>query len=297
MLREYDDYRQVLEKHLLDYMPQVDAKARTIFESMRYSLLSGGKRLRPVLLLASCDFAGGDIYEALPFACALEYIHTYSLIHDDLPSMDNDDFRRGNPTNHKVYGDDIALLAGDGLLNTACEIMFRDLTYCYDDDKKLRRHISAGLTITKAAGVTGMIAGQLCDVENIFRDCSTEMLDFIDANKTGKLIDAAIAAGLAVGGASNDVTDAFAVYSSCLGKSFQISDDILDATGDEKLVGKKTGKDSDQGKCSYVVINGLDAAEKRLHELTDQAVAAVEGLGEDVSFFTALARKLEKRRA
>ncbi|MBF1332130.1 MAG: polyprenyl synthetase family protein, partial [Mogibacterium diversum] len=163
---DYNEYKALIEEHLLDYIPKIDIKAQTLFESMKYSVTSGGKRLRPVLLLAACDFAGGNIYEALPFACAIEYIHTYSLIHDDLPAMDNDDLRRGNPTNHKVFGEDIAILGGDALLNTAMELMFRDFTYQFDNLEKLRRHCRAGLIIAKAAGVNGMIAGQVVDVEN-----------------------------------------------------------------------------------------------------------------------------------
>ena len=146
-MHSYDEYKAIIEQHLLDYIPKIDIKARTLFDSMKYSVMSGGKRLRPVMLLAACEFSGGDIYEALPFACALEYIHTYSLIHDDLPAMDNDDLRRGNPTNHKVFGEDIAVLGGDALFNTAMEVMFRDLTYFFDDSEKLKRHSCAGLTI------------------------------------------------------------------------------------------------------------------------------------------------------
>ena len=297
MLNNYDEYKGIVEKHLLDYIPQVDSKARTVFESMKYSLMSGGKRLRPVLLLAACDFAGGDIYEALPYACALEYIHTYSLIHDDLPAMDNDDLRRGNPTNHRVYGEDIAILAGDGLLNTAFEVMFRTATYHFDNEKKLRHHITAGLEIAKSAGINGMIAGQVCDVENQHIDCSSEMVDFIDENKTGALLRAPLLAGLSIANADKDMVAHFSVYAECIGRAFQISDDILDMIGDEKVIGKKTHKDEDKGKCNYASYNGYDSALERLHELTVDAISALDAYGDTAVFFTGLAEDLENRKA
>lgn len=297
MLNNYDEYKAVVEKHLLDYIPQVDSKANTIFDAMKYSLLSGGKRLRPVLLLAACDFAGGDIYEALPYACALEYIHTYSLIHDDLPAMDNDDLRRGNPTSHIVYGEDIAVLAGDALLNTACEVMFRTVTYHFDDEEKMRHHITAGLEIVKSAGINGMIAGQTCDVENQHIDCSSEMIDFIDVNKTGALLKAPIIAGLTIAQADKTMLSHFSAYAECIGKAFQISDDILDMVGDEKLLGKKTQKDEDMGKCNFATLNGYESAVETLHELTDEAVTSIDLYGDSAVFFTDLARNLENRKA
>lgn len=233
---DYNEYKALIEEHLLDYIPRIDTKAQTLFESMKYSVMSGGKRLRPVLLLAACDFAGGNIYEALPFACAIEYIHTYSLIHDDLPAMDNDDLRRGNPTNHKVFGEDIAILGGDALLNTAMELMFRDFTYQFDNLEKLRRHCRAGLIIAKAAGVNGMIAGQVVDVENNTKVNLQDYVDFIEENKTGALICAPIVAGLSIAGADESTIDAFNVYARCIGKAFQISDDILDTTDRKSVV-------------------------------------------------------------
>lgn len=296
-MKQYDEYKAMIEAHLLDYIPKVDVKARTLYESMKYSVLSGGKRLRPVLLLAACDFGGGDLAEALPYACAVEYIHTYSLIHDDLPAMDNDDLRRGNPTNHKVYGEDIAILAGDGLLNTACEVMFRDLTYFFDNPKKLRSHARAGLAITKAAGINGMIAGQVCDIETQFRKCGSEMVEFIEANKTGQLLIAPVLAGLAIASADKETSGAFRTFAEYLGKAFQISDDILDLTGSAEELGKNTGKDEEQGKANYAVVHGLAQAEARLHELTECACEALRDCGENAEFFCELARKLEKRKA
>lgn len=297
-MHNYEEYKSIIEKHLLDYIPKIDIKARTLFDSMKYSLMSGGKRLRPVLLLAACDFAGGDIYEALPYACALEYIHTYSLIHDDLPAMDNDDLRRGNPTNHKIFGEDIAILGGDALLNTAMELMFRDFTYHFDNPEKLKRHCCAGLAIAKAAGVNGMIAGQVVDVENGMKDCSREFVDFIEENKTGALISAPIIAGLGIAGAEKELVDAFTVYARCIGKAFQISDDILDMTGSAEELGKTPGKDSQQEKANFAIVNGIEQARQELHRLTITAIESIERFEtSDKKFFTDLALKLEQRRA
>ena len=154
----FDDYRELIEKHLTDFIPDVDHKSITLYDSMKYSITSGGKRIRPVLLLAACDFCGGKVEEALPYACAIEYIHTYSLIHDDLPCMDNDDLRRGVPTNHKVYGEAVATLAGDGLQAAAYEVMNRDMFLYFDDKNALKRRIRAAYEISKGSGCRGMVA-------------------------------------------------------------------------------------------------------------------------------------------
>lgn len=296
-MNSYDYYKDLVEKHLMDYVPKVAPNARTLYDAMRYSLLSGGKRIRPVLLLATCDFAGGDVYEALPYACAIEYIHTYSLIHDDLPAMDDDDLRRGNPTNHKVYGEAMAILAGDGLLNTAHELLLRNLTYYFDNTQKLKNHVKAALYISKSAGINGMIAGQVADIEGETMDCSKDMLDFIDSNKTGALLSAPIVAGMYLSGAPEKMLDDFLHYSEMIGRAFQISDDILDVTGDEAVVGKKLGKDVDLGKCNYVAVMGLEPARQELHELTEQAVQLMGKYGENAQFFIDLAQKLERRKA
>lgn len=294
-MNNYEFYKDIIEKHLMDYVPSVSPNVCTLYEAMQYSVRSGGKRIRPVLLLASCDFAGGDIYEALPFACAIEYIHTYSLIHDDLPAMDNDDLRRGNPTNHKVFGEAMAILAGDGLLNTAHELLIRNLTYHFDNPEKLKNHIRAALYISKSAGINGMIAGQVADIEGENSDCSKEMLDFIDSNKTGALLSAPIIAGMYIAGASAEMMTDFLRYSELIGRAFQIADDILDATGDEAVVGKKTGKDADLGKCNYVAVLGLEEARKELHRLTIEAQELMTKYGDKAGFFVDLAAKLEGR--
>lgn len=294
---KYDEYKDYINENLTSFFPAIEPFAATIDKAMAYSLQVGGKRLRPVLLLAACDFAGGCIEEALPYACSLEYIHTYSLIHDDLPAMDNDDLRRGKPTNHKVFGEDMAILAGDGLLNTAAETMSRDLTKYYDDPVKMVNHAKAGLAIIESAGVKGMIAGQVADVENQYNEATAELVEFIDANKTGALLTAPVIAGLNIAGADDKMIEDFRSFAAKLGKAFQISDDILDAEGDEKLIGKKVGKDQDAGKCNYVCVHGIDAAKAKLHELTVGAKEALAPYGDDASFFIELAEKLEIRKA
>ena len=186
--RSFDEYKELVDQHLMDFIPNIDNKSISLYESMKYSLTAGGKRLRPVLLLAACEFAGGNIREAIPYACAIEYIHTYSLIHDDLPAMDNDDLRRGLPTNHKVYGDAIAILAGDGLLNCAFEAISKDMMLFYDSPEKIRKRVNAAYEIAKGAGVRGMVAGQVSDIEAENAIASKEMLEYIHLNKTGALI-------------------------------------------------------------------------------------------------------------
>lgn len=296
MNENYYGYKQLIDEHLLDYIPSVDNKSVSLYDSMKYSLTAGGKRLRPILLLAACDFAGGDIKEALPYACAIEYIQTYSLIHDDLPAMDNDDLRRGLPTNHKVYGDGIATLAGDGLLTSAFEVMNKDMYLYFDDLTKLRRRINASYTIAKGAGIRGMVAGQVSDIESEHAQCSNEMLEYIHLNKTGALIVASIKAGLYLAGASDDVIVDFTEYGENLGLSYQIADDVLDIRGNESELGKKTGVDAIQEKITYVSLNGLEKSEARLEELTNNAVKAIEKYYDNAEFFRDLVVYLAKRK-
>lgn len=285
MEKTYDDYKQLIEEHLLDYLPVIDGKSLTLYESMKYSLNAPGKRIRPVLLLATCDFVGGDIYKALPYACALEYIHTYSLIHDDLPAMDNDDLRRGIPTNHKVYGDAIAILAGDGLLNSAFETMSKDLFMYFDNPEELHKRINASYIITKNSGCKGMIAGQVADIECEDSSCSKDMLDYIHINKTGALIEAAIQAGLYLGAASTDTFNSFTRYAQCLGLAYQIHDDILDVTKTTEEIGKPQGSDAESGKSTYVSLYGLEESQNKLNEVIEDAHKSLEQYYENAEFF------------
>ena len=296
MDRHYEDYKKIIDEHLLDFIPNIDNKSISLYESMKYSLTAGGKRIRPVLLLAACDFAGGDIREALPYACAMEYIHTYSMIHDDLPAMDNDDLRRGLPTNHKVYGEALAILAGDGLLTSAFEAMNKDLMLYFDDAEKMAKRIRAINAIAKGAGCRGMVAGQVSDIERESNEYSNEMLEYIHINKTGALIIAAIKAGLYLGNPSKDMLSNLDIYSENLGLAYQIADDILDEIGDPKELGKSIGSDKKQHKNTYTSLNGLDAAFARLKQLTDDALEAIAPYYDNAEFFRDLALQLKTRR-
>lgn len=296
MERSYQDYKEIIDAHLLDFIPNIDNKSISLYESMKYSLTAGGKRLRPILLLAACEFAGGDINEAIPYACAVEYIHTYSLIHDDLPAMDNDDLRRGLPTNHKIYGDALAILAGDGLLTTAFEAINKDMMMYFDNPEKMRKRISASFEIAKGAGCKGMVAGQVSDIEAETNDCSNEMLEYIHINKTAALIKSAIKAGLYLGNPSSDMLSQLDKYAENLGLAYQIADDILDVIGNPEELGKETGSDKKKNKTTYTSINGLEAAQGRLEQLTENAVEAIADYYDNAEFFRDLVLELKDRR-
>lgn len=294
--RTYDDYKELVERHIMDFIPNIDNKSISMYESMKYSLMAGGKRLRPVLLLASCEFAGGNIREAVPYACAMEYIHTYSLIHDDLPAMDNDDLRRGLPTNHKVYGEALAILAGDGLLTCAFEAITKDMMMVYDDQEKIRKRVNAAYEIAKGAGCRGMVAGQVSDIEAENAVASNEMLEYIHLNKTGALIRAAVKAGLYLGSPDDKMIDNMQKYAEYLGLAYQIADDILDVVGNPEEMGKSMGSDVKKNKNTYPSINGLDAAYRRLDEVTSKAVESIGEYYDNAEFFRDLVLRLAKRK-
>ena len=293
--RSFDEYKELVDQHLMDFIPNIDNKSISLYESMKYSLTAGGKRLRPVLLLAACEFAGGNIKEAIPYACAIEYIHTYSLIHDDLPAMDNDDLRSGLPTNHKVYGDAIAILAGDGLLNCAFEAISKDMMLFYDSPEKIRKRVNAAYEIAKGAGVRGMVAGQVSDIEAENAIASKEMLEYIHLNKTGALIRAAIKAGLYLGNPTDSMINDLEKYSENLGIAYQIADDIMDVVGNPDEMGKAAGSDEKKHKNTYTSILDIDHARNRLDELTAKAVESIEKYYDNAEFFRNLVLDLAKR--
>lgn len=295
MNADYKRYLELVEMHLVDILPDVDPKSLTIYEAMKYSLVAGGKRLRPCLVMAACEFAGGNVQTALPYACAIEYVHTYSLIHDDLPCMDDDDYRRGRLTNHKVYGEDMATLAGDGLLTTAFEAMSKDMFLYFDNETELKRRIKAMYEIAKGAGCGGMLAGQVADVENEGKSGSAEMLDYIHINKTAAMIIAAVRAGAHLGGASDKILQDLTVYGEDLGLAFQIVDDILDIVGDAEEMGKETGMDEKRGKLTYPSIYGLDASYERVDELTQHALGVMAPYYDNAEFFNDLVEDLAQR--
>jgi geranylgeranyl diphosphate synthase type II len=265
---------------------------------MRYTLSAPGKRIRPVLLLLSCEFSGGNAQEALPYACAMEFIHNYSLIHDDLPAMDDDDLRRGAATNHKIFGEAMAILAGDGLLSAAFELLYRDSLLYLNSTKKLKRRIRAGAEIAKGCGCRGMIAGQVADVEAEGKQASAELLDYIHINKTAALIQSSVVAGAYLGGAGQAMIENLRIFGESLGLAFQIADDILDVTGDRDMIGKTPGKDARQQKAAYPAVHGIEASQRRLYELTDRASEAItccKGNQEKAKAFLDLTRMLRTR--
>ena len=271
-------YKERLEKALSD-LP-MEGAPDILKESMRYSLLSGGKRLRGCLLLSACEMAGGHADDALPFACALEMIHAYSLIHDDLPAMDNDTMRRGKPTNHVVYGEAVAILAGDALLTHAFEIMAQS------------NHPAAFRAlgeIAKAAGVSGMIAGQTLDVTMEGSKPEKELVEKIHLGKTAALLTAPITAGLMLAGASEAQITAGREFGMHLGVAFQIVDDILDLEGDPALMGKTLGKDQAEGKLTWPACVGLNQAKADAKQHIDSAVSALVPFGKKAEFLQALA--------
>ncbi len=293
-MKTFEEYRKYVEKHFLDVFPGKEENAGVLYDSMIYSLTAGGKRLRPVLLLASCELAGGSAEKAMPYASAIEYIHTYSLIHDDLPAMDNDDLRRGMKTNHVVFGAGMATLAGDGLLNTAFEIMTDDIRNAASDGDDVKGRIDAEYEIAKGAGVSGMVAGQAADIRAENGEGGQDLLRYIQLNKTAALIRAAVRSGLFIGGASEEMLDGMTRYAEDLGIAFQIADDILDVKSTTEELGKPVGSDEENGKLTFVSLNGLDRSYEELKKLTDEAVDSASPFDSE-GFFTGLALGLEKR--
>jgi len=293
--RTFDEYKALIDEHLMDFIPDIDQKSITLYDSMRYSLNAGGKRIRPVLLLAACEFCGGTAEEALPYACALEYLHTYSLIHDDLPCMDDDELRRGQPTNHMVYGDGVATLAGDGLQAAAYEAMQRDMLLYFDNFDALKSRIRAAYEIAKGAGVTGMVAGQIADVEAENKKSSKELLDYIHLTKTAAMIVGAVRAGARLGNCSKEDLDNLTTYAENLGLAFQVCDDILDVEGDQELLGKEVGHDEANSKATYPALYGLDESKAKLRQLTDAAKEALAEYYDNAELFVELAETLSSR--
>lgn len=294
-IEDYDRYKSLIETHLLDFMPEMDPHSETLYKAMIYSLESGGKRIRPVLLLAAGEFCGYDINLALPYAIAVEYIHTYSLIHDDLPCMDDDEMRRGKPTNHKVFGEDLAILAGDGLLSTASEIMMKDMLLYFDNSNKLKCRVRAAFEIAKGAGCRGMVAGQVADIESQGMQCSKEYIEYIHLNKTAALIVAALRAGAYLGCGEADRLEALTVYGEAIGLGFQISDDLLDIYGDPEALGKCTGMDKAHSKCTFPAVYGVEESRLRMQELTDKAIEAMAPFYDEGEFFVDFAQSMINR--
>ena len=289
-MKTYQEYLHIVEDALSTQLASLGYIPEKLFEAMDYSLSAGGKRLRPVLLLAACDTLGGNLEEALPFACALEMIHTYSLIHDDLPAMDNDDLRRGCPTNHKVYGEGMAILAGDGLLSAAMEMMLRSAVRMGD-----LRGVRAAEAIARRAGVTGMVAGQVMDVTGEGSEPTLEKVDYIHRHKTADLLTAPIEAGFILASADDTAVAAGCEYGVNLGLAFQMVDDLLDVEGDAATLGKTPGKDAAEGKLTWVAVKGIENTRKDAAQAVEKAVSALENVPGETNFLKTLAQSTLNR--
>ena len=281
--------RSVIEKTLRACVPAATTKPATIHRAMRYSLLAGGKRLRPVLCCAASEACGGTVRDALPAACAVELVHTYSLIHDDLPCMDNDDLRRGRPTSHKVFGEGMAVLAGDALLTEAFAIL------ASAKPKRPANVADLAAELARASGSRGLIAGQVADLEAEGKKPSEPALYFIHAAKTGVLLRAALKLGGLCGGGSKKQIAALDRFGFALGLAFQIQDDILDATQSAKKLGKTAGKDAASGKMTFPALYGLEGARDLAAQWTDEAISALRPIGTRGEKLRALASLLLSR--
>ncbi len=289
-----DTRKKIIDEALLRYMPGEDNYPTVIFKAIRYSLFAGGKRIRPILCLASAEAVGGDAESILPVACALELIHTYSLIHDDLPAMDDDDYRRGRLTSHKVFGENMAILAGDALLTEAFHLM---------SDRRLmekippEKLISVIHDVAGAAGCFGMIGGQVVDVQSEGVAVDTETLNFIHTRKTGAMIVAAVKTGAVLANASEIELNALVSYGRHVGLAFQIADDILNVDGDQKLMGKGTGSDTKRGKVTYPALVGIDASRKKAGELVESALLAIKNFDQRAEPLRMIAAYIIERKA
>ena len=266
----------------------------SVHKAMRYSVFAGGKRLRPILALAACQAVGGETEAAIPAACAMEMIHTYSLIHDDLPAMDDDDFRRGNPTNHKVFGEAIAILAGDALLTGAFKLM-SDPAFCASAPPAVK--LSVIHEIALCAGSLGMVGGQVADMESEGKpDIDMATVRYIHTHKTGALIKASVISGALLGGANEKQLDAITRYGKAVGLAFQIADDILDIVGTTEEIGKDAGSDQARGKATYPSIIGLDAAKLEADAMMTEALDALEIFGDKADPLREIAKYTIARR-
>ncbi len=280
-----------IDGYLDKYLDEKDNPQNIIYKAMRYSIFAGGKRLRPILMMNVCKMCGGDVNEIIPFACAIEMIHTYSLIHDDLPAMDNDDLRRGMPTSHIKFGEATAILAGDALLNKAFEVVS---DYRGDD---VKRAVKAINMLAVSSGTEGMIGGQIVDMESEGREITLEELCYLHLNKTGAIIRSACTIGALIGGGSDAQVKAVDEFAKNLGVAFQIQDDILDIIGNEQELGKPIGSDLEEEKNTYVRLAGLEKSKELAYVYSENAKSALAIFGDKADFLIELTDYLTKRRS
>ena len=286
---QWNERIKLIEAALLKELGAETALVPRLAESMEYSLMAGGKRLRPILVMAAADAVGARGTDFVQAACGIEMIHTYSLIHDDLPAMDNDDYRRGKLTNHKVFGEALAILAGDALLTQAFEVILRQQGVPAQVLLEVLREMSI------AAGPNGMVGGQVIDMLSEGKRISMEELRKMHMGKTGALFRAAIRSGAILGGASEAQLAALTTYADCFGLAFQITDDILDVVGDEAVIGKPVGSDERNEKTTYVTLTSLDEAKKLAADTVQQALEALEIFGDEAKFLRDLVKMLLER--
>ena len=284
-----------IEAVLKSYLPREEGFAKTMAQAMNYSVLAGGKRLRPMLILETCRMFGGEDKLAYPFMAAMEMIHTHSLVHDDLPALDNDDYRRGHLTTHKVYGEAMGVLSGVALLNYAYEVMLTAFDLA-EDEKARARVIKALKVMSHKTGLYGMLGGQSVDVENDGKPMSREMINYIYENKTSALIEGSMMAGAILGGASAEEVAVVEKAASGIGLAFQIQDDILDVTSTAEELGKPIHSDEKNHKTTYVTLMGIDKASQQVAELSEEAVKLLEGLNKKNEFLFTLVKELVGRR-
>lgn len=281
---------QFVDKNLKKYLPQELEYPSIIFQAMHYSVFAGGKRLRPIMLLSAFQSMGGKIEKAIPFACAIEMIHTYSLIHDDLPAMDNDDYRRGILTSHKKFGEDIAILAGDALLHHSFEVMAN--ACCEYNELNCVKAMQA---IAHGAGVYGMLSGQVVDVISEGKKIEKETLDFIHKNKTAAMIEGALKVGAILADATEKQVEQFRLAGEKIGIAFQIQDDILDVTSTLEELGKPIHSDEKNEKTTYVTLFGIEKSKQIVEQLSSEAIAILESLLPPNDFLIDLTKYLIKR--
>ncbi|MGE5398342.1 MAG: polyprenyl synthetase family protein [Chitinophagales bacterium] len=284
--------KTIIDQALLTALPAEDLYPASISQAMRYAVLNGGKRLRPILVLEAARIVGASDDTVMPAALALEMIHCYSLVHDDLPAMDDDDFRRGKPTCHRVYGEAIAILAGDALLTKAFEVLSDINLFPGVTPERL---IKAAGEIARAAGHTGMIAGQVVDLESEGKTIDEATLRYMHQSKTGALFRASLLAGALLGGANDEQLAALAEFSGHFGLAFQIADDILDVVGDEAVIGKAVGSDERKEKSTFVSLFGLEESRRMARESVGTALNSLSGFGETAEFLRSLTRYIIER--
>jgi len=293
-IEQYLDERKTLvDKALQKFMPRPSGLASDVINAMNYSLFAGGKRVRPILCMAGAEAVGGSTDSVVPVACAIELIHTYSLIHDDLPVMDNDDLRRGKPTNHKVFGEAVALLAGDGLLTLAFNLMAGYGAEKEVEKKALLRVIDL---IASAAGYKGMVGGQVVDITYEGKEPDPSVVEYIHRHKTAALIAASVTAGTILAGGNKDEEKSINRYGQQIGLAFQIADDILNIQGDRKIMGKGTGSDKEKGKITYPSVFGTAESTKIQKELIKNAIESLKGFDNRAEPLRDLARYIINRK-